>query len=73
MIEADHSHPSSAEFKESVEAYLHALRILSGCVAELKKRDTFALTPILAFGYAYSASRFRFRLPIRESAPVGAK
>ena len=48
-IQADHSHPSSAEDNERVEAYFHALRIPSGCVAEFKNRDILVLTPLLAF------------------------
>jgi hypothetical protein len=41
--EADHSPPSSAEVKESVELYLHSPSTPSWHGAQLKHRDNFTL------------------------------
>jgi hypothetical protein len=42
--EADHSSPSSAEFKECVELYLHSPNTPSWHGAQLKQRDNFIFT-----------------------------
>jgi hypothetical protein len=42
--EADHSPPSSAEVKESVELYLHYPNTPSWCGAQLQHRDNFTFT-----------------------------
>jgi hypothetical protein len=42
--EADHSPPSSAEVKESVDLYLHSSNTPSWRGAQLKHRDNFTFT-----------------------------
>jgi hypothetical protein len=51
--EADHLPPSSAEFKEWVELYLHSPNMPSWLGAQLKRRDNFTFTFYFTFTFRY--------------------